>query len=402
MFKCALLQRICLLVCLFALSINILAFQAFPQEYHIQLHECLKQLENDRKNVNLWCTAGYFAKKLGLLTDAKKYYQSAQQLAPTHSRANRALSHIYLAEGDFTHGWPCYEYRWKQPPSYNREFHEYLQSGGTLHNKIVLLKGEYGLGDTLQFIRYAKLCKDRGAQVILESQPALIPLLSHCPYIDELIPQENSLPGAHQIALLMSMPLIFDTTLSTIPHEIPYLYADDKLVHYWHTKINPDTFNIGICWHADAHVDCTIKEIKEDAQRKSIPLSFLEELATIPNVTLYSLQKIYGLEQLSPTSSVIYFEKLDTDHGPFMDTAALMKNLDLVITIDTSIAHLAGGLGVPVWVLLPYQADWRWLLDRTNSPWYPSMQLFRQTGPRNWQDLIQTVKHHLKIKRILA
>jgi ADP-heptose:LPS heptosyltransferase len=191
----------------------------------------------------------------------------------------------------------------------------------------------------------------------------------------------------------MSLPLVFDTDELTIPHNTPYLYANNQLVEYWRKKLASDhTFKIGICWQADTHDNAREKAVKTDAQKKSIPLALLAQLATIPNVTLYSLQKINGLDQLNHTDAVQVFDNLDEDNGPFMDTAAIMINLDLIITIDTSIAHLAGGLGVPVWVLLFHHADWRWMLDRTDSPWYPTMKLFRQKQPDKWQSIINVLQ----------
>ena len=155
-----------------------------------------------------------------------------------------------------------------------------------------------------------------------------------------------------------------------------------KLTKEWQQKLATDkNFKIGLCWHADPHKNSNDMIVKLHGAEKSVPLKILAELSTLPNVSLYSLQKVDGLDQLidlPPHVQVKTFDCFDEEHGPFMDTAAIMKNLDLMITVDTSVAHLAGGLGIPVWLLLPYSADWRWMLDRDDSPWYPTMQLFRQ------------------------
>jgi len=302
-----------------------------------------------------------------------------------------------LALGNFAQGWPAYEYRWVNPPSYNQQLKHYLARNDTLAGKTVLLKTEYGLGDTLQFIRYAQKLKNKGATIIVESQKPLVQLLSLCPYIDTVIPAGGPLPNCNFTALLMSLPLIFDTTLETVPAHTPYLYADQQLTTYWQQQLSQDNkLKIGICWQADPHKNSNDTVAQKDAKKKSIPLNLLAQLSTLENVSLYSLQKINGLEQLAQLPDIYtvhdFGSTIDEQHGPFMDIVAIIKNLDLVITIDTAIAHLAGGLGVPVWVVLPHTADWRWLLQRNNSPWYPTMQLFRQQSPDNWQDVITTIR----------
>lgn len=347
-------------------------------------------------HADLLCNQGFVLRKQNKISKALTVYQKAQTRVPSpNSRIERAISHIYLTLGDFEHGWPAYEYRWVTPPSYNQDLKKYLEHGGSFQHKIVLLHAEYGLGDTLHFIRYAAELKKLGARVILQSQKQLVPLLSLCPYIDHVVSGEASIPAFDFEALLMSMPLIMHTTLATIPHQTPYLYAQPKLVSSWKQQLASDPhFKIGICWHADSHKNSNNSTVQRDAQEKSIPLQYLACLSELPGISVYSLQKIDGTDQLTALSrncTVKTFEHLDSEHGPFMDTAALMQHLDLVITIDTSIAHLAGGLGIRTWVLLPYAADWRWLLDRTDSPWYPTMQLFRQSKPGDWASVIANV-----------
>ncbi|MCX5922297.1 MAG: hypothetical protein NTX86_03140 [Candidatus Dependentiae bacterium] len=350
-------------------------------------------------NGDILCSIGFILKKQQKMQEAITAYEKARPFVDRTSKIERALSSAYLALGDFEKGWAAYEYRWINPPAYNQELKNYLNAGNSLKNKIVLLKTEYGLGDTLQFIRYAKILKDKGAHIIVECQKPLIPLLKQCPYIDEIVPEGRPTPY-HFMALLMSLPLIFDTTRVTIPTQIPYLYADQTVAAYWQEKLGQDThIKIGICWQADIHKDSPDEIVKKDSQAKSIPLNYLTQLAELPNIKLYSLQKVNGLDQLTAlprTNKIHHFDALDKEHGPFMDTAALMQQLDLIITVDTSIAHLAGGLGVPVWVVLPYAADWRWMLDRNDSPWYPTMRLFKQSQPGNWQSVINQMIQGLK------
>lgn len=367
------------------------------QKYDLAYKQALQEIETNPQDPQTLLSFGFILKKLNRYQEAIAIYEHARPFIAQRSTIERALSGAYLALGDFERGWPAYEYRWVNPPDYNQELKQYLAQGGSLRNKIVVLKTEYGLGDTLHFVRYAKLLKDTGAHVILECQKTLIPLLSLCPYIDEIHPQGSVIP-AHFFALLMSMPLILDTRINSIPNTIPYLYADQALIQSWKTTLNNSHFKIGICWQADPHTN-SHQTVIADAQAKSIPLADLAPLAHLENVQLYSLQKVNGLEQLdSHTNSIINFPDLDTAHGPFMDTAAIIKNLDLIITIDTSIAHLAGGLGVPCWLLLNSGADWRWMAHRDDSPWYPTMRLFRQKKPDDWNPVIEEVITALRKK----
>ena len=183
-----------------------------------------------------------------------------------------------------------------------------------------------------------------------------------------------------------------------LPHDIPYLHADEKRIDEWKNKLEHDTsFKIGICWEAQTYIDQSGKMVKNN---RSIPLSLLEPLKNIPGISLYSLQKGTGTEQLKTKPEGLIIQEFgpdfDTTHGRFMDTAAVMKNLDLVLTIDTSIAHLAGALGVPVWNMIIHNSCWRWFRNRTDSPWYPTMRLFRQPQPGDWKSVMQEVIHELE------
>jgi hypothetical protein len=271
-----------------------------------------------------------------------------------------------------------------------------LNKNAIAHKKI-LLRPEGGLGDTLNFVRYAERLKDMGADVIVACQKQLIPLLSRCTYIDHLIACGTALPEYEADATLMSLPAIFNDTDQSAPKKIPYLYADPALVAYWQQKLAADTnFKIGICWQVDVHNDASRIPIA----RRGCPLNYFATLSTIPGISFYSLQKYDGTEEISTISTDFQlhtFDDLDETVGPFMDTAALMKNLDLIITVDTAIVHLAGGLGCPVWLLHPYAtADWRWLAHRTDSYWYPTVRIFKQQEPFDWEGVMKRVKEELR------
>jgi len=228
--------------------------------------------------------------------------------------------------------------------------------------------------------------------VVVECQKRLAILLANAPGIDQLIPEGQEPPAFDFHAPLLSLPGVFQTVLATIPSTVPYLFADPALIAYWREKLDQvPGFRIGINWHGrvgDPH-----------AARRDIPLEHILPLAQLPGVRLISLQK--SAKPNAQTDSrnqlplVDLGDDVDRTRGAFVDTAAIMMNLDLVISSDTSVVHLAGALGVPVWVLLPSTPDWRWLLDRSDSPWYPTMRLFRQKAPGDWSGVFAEIHQAL-------
>jgi tetratricopeptide (TPR) repeat protein len=316
--------------------------------------------------------------ELGRLEESLACFEQVLCQNPGHVEAhfNRAL--LWLLQGNWAQGWPEYEWRWQAKASLLSSYQQPRWDGSHLKGRKLLLVAEQGLGDTLQFIRYAPLLKERGASIIVCCQKALLRILKNMPGIDALVPEGAALPAFDVYAPLMSLPGILQTTPDTVPANVPYLSADADLCEQWRRELSLlDGFKIGIAWQGNP-------TYKRDRCR-SIPFSHLESLSRLPGVRLLSLQK--GLGDLG--------SRIDEIAGPFMDTAAIMQNLDLVITSDTAIAHLAGALGVPVWLALSYSPDWRWLLDRQDSPWYPSMRMFRQARPGDWQELFQRVEAEL-------
>ena len=309
---------------------------------------------------------------------------------------NRAL--VWLTTGDFERGWPEYEWRWSQPGVVKREYAQPRWDGSELHGKTILLHAEQGLGDTLQFMRYAALVKQRGGRVILECQTPLVRLLENAPGVDAVLAEGSPLPPCDVRAPLLSLPLIFRTALDTIPGTVPYLHADASLVEQWRQTIGPSKrdggrcLQVGIAWQGSPTFRC-------DSQR-SIALKHFASLAQLEGVKLISLQKGPGTEQLQALAGqfpvVDLGEDFDTANGPFVDTAAIMSNVDLVISSDSALGHLAGALGASVWLALPFVADWRWLLEREDSPWYPSMRLFRQRQHGEWDGVFCRIREALK------
>ncbi len=313
------------------------------------------------------------------------------------ARYNRAL--MLLQQGDFGQGFPEYEWRLKTPEFPTCPFKQPVWDGSDLRGKTLLLHAEQGLGDTIQFIRYAAIATQKGGRVILTCHRPLIRLLSSIPGIEQLIPLGIPLPAFDLYAPLLSLPGILGTTLETVPAQVPYLQppeTDWKLdLEDWTlgqrmpaavNQPSPSShrpLKVGLVWSGGS--------LYKHNQTRSFSLVELEPLLQIPNVTFYSLQK--GIPQIEIAelgwdSRLIDLSDRLTDMA---DTAAAIAQLDLVITVDTAVAHLAGAIAKPVWVLLAKVADWRWMLDREDTPWYPTMRLFRQTKPNDWQSVIQQI-----------
>lgn len=325
--------------------------------------------------------------------EAVACYEQALRLRPDYAEAHWNLGLALLLRGDLERGWPEMEWLWRaKKPSPLAAFPQPLWDGSTLDGRAILLHTDQGLGDTLQFVRYAPLIKRRGGTVVVQCQPPLARILAACPGIDRLVPRGAPLPPFEVHALLQSLPGLFHTTLATVPAEVPYVFADARLVERWREELRAlPGFRVGIAWQGDF-------KHRWDRHR-SIPLGHFEPLARVEGVRLVSLQKGPGADQLRVLAGcfpVTAFERLDEEPGPFMDTAALMRSLDLVVTCDTALAHLAGALAVPVWVALPAAPDWRWLLQRADSPWYPTMRLFRQTAPGDWADVFARMAGELR------
>ncbi len=326
-------------------------------------------------------------KEQGRLDEALAQMEQALRLDPGDAAARWNRSLLWLLRGDFERGWPEYEWRWTQPAYVPRRFPQPRWDGTPLAGRTVLVHAEQGLGDTLQFVRYAPLLRARGGRILVQCSTMLLPLLASCAGIDQVLPESEPLPPFDVHVPLLSLPGLMGTTLGSIPANVPYLSADASLVDHWKQElaaVGPG-FRIGIVWQGNPRHPMD--------RRRSIPLEQFAPLAAREGVRLFSLQVGAGAEHLTALGE--RFAVIDLggrfDKASLADAAAAIMALDLVVTVDTAVAHLAGALGRPVWVALPYVPDWRWLLDRENSPWYPTMRLFRQRELGNWTEVFERI-----------
>lgn len=352
--------------------------------------DCYQQaLALDPNATDIYVNLGVVLEDQGQYEKAIACYNQAIALDPNCALAhlNRAL--LLLRAGDFELGFVEYEWRFQCPQQleyYHRdELSQPLWDGSYLSGQTLLIHAEQGLGDTIQFIRYAPLAAQRGARVLLECQQELFRLLTNVTGIDQLVVRGNSLPEFHVQVPLMSLPRIFGTTRETIPASVPYLTAPESLIQL---QVPVGTkLKIGIVWAANSQ--------HKGVRRRSCSLKHFVRLFKLPNTAFYSLQKGPQVAELAQLSGKLAIQDLSSQLNDFADTAAVIAQLDLVITVDTSVAHLAGAMNIPVWVLLCFNSDWRWMLGREDSPWYPSMRLFRQPSPGDWVSLLKHVEQAL-------
>lgn len=365
-----------------------------------------KLLDRLPNNASVLYNIAYTLKKMNRLHEAINFYHRALEANPNNSEAHFSYGLALLVTGDsnadnWAQGWEEYEWRWKRHDRQTmRQYMQPLWDGSDLTDKILFIWAEQGLGDTFEFIRYAKVAKDMGAKkVIVAVQKPLLDIMRLCPYIDQVIWTQEQPPYFDYHVPMLSMPFYTKVTLDSVPDEVPYLFADEALIEEWREILEPDTnFKIGICWQGNPNYSTQFLRMAVAA--KSMAVEKFLPIMNLPNVSVYSLQKTTGTDQLSglPDNAplIVFGDDFDQSKGRFMDTAAVIKNLDLVISIDTSICHLAAGLGVPTWNLLPNPPDWRWMLHCDTTPWYHNMRLFRQPTPGDWDSVISKVVTELE------
>lgn len=371
-------------------------------------------IDIDENYLDAHCNLGSALQSMGRLDDAIASFRRALEMAsgkaanddpnPGAADLHWNLALALLQNGDFDEGWAEYEWRWQNPSftTPQKNVPQPLWDGGDLTGKTILLHAEQGLGDTLQFIRYAPLVAAKGGRVVVECRGPLVRLLKETPGVDQVVEQaadkgqvqvagdvfgqEAALPAFDYHAPLMSLPHLFKTTLESIPADGPYLAppaeaAVDSRIH------EGGGLKVGFAWAGSP------TRAKDHA--RSIDPRRFEALFDVPGVRFFSLQVgggMGGFDKLAHADNVI---DLGADFADFADTAAAVKALDLVICVDTAVAHLAGGLGVPAWVLLHASGGYLWLQGRDDSPWYPGLRLFRQPAPGDWDSVFAIVKEEM-------
>jgi tetratricopeptide (TPR) repeat protein len=328
------------------------------------------------------------------LSDAIASYDRAIALQADYADAHFFKSTVLLLQGDFENGWPLYQWRWKTAESALRErhFQQPLWLGqAPLHGKTILLHSEQGLGDMIQFCRYAQRIVEEGGRVILEMPAPLIGLLRTLEGVAVLVEKGQPLPAFDYHCPLMSLPLAFRTTVNTIPSATAYLRCNGDKLAQWSERLGPQTKpRVGLVWSGN-----TSHAIDYN---RSIPLDTIAPhlSADVEYISLHKEVRPTDQATLDALGGAIrHFGNALQD---FEDTAALCTLVDIVVSVDTSVAHLSGALGRPTWILLPYVPDWRWMLERKNSPWYPSVTLYRQATDGDWEQVLTAVQTDLQEK----
>jgi hypothetical protein len=357
--------------------------------------------------VDAWNNLGLTLVDMKLHDEALQSYERALALDADWAEAHWNYALCLLQMGRLEQGWREYEWRWQRHriKASQRSFAQPLWLGEfPLEGKSILLHAEQGLGDTLQFCRYAPLVAAMGARVVLEVPKELMRLLATLGGVAELVEQGQPLPAFDCHAPLLSLPLAFGTDLASIPTVTPYVSADNADAQRWAQRLASDgapAMKVGLVWAGGNRPH--VAELRKTDARRSVTLETLRPILDVQHVRFYSLQKGPAAQQLRESQALCeriidYTDELDD----FADTAALVENLDLVITVDTAVAHLAGAMNKPVWVMNRFDTCWRWLLDRTDSPWYPGVRLFRQPALGDWESVVNELRDALSAESSLV
>ena len=342
--------------------------------------------ESAEARINL----GTFLQEQGRHAEALALFTEALQRKPSSIDAKWNKSLSLLALGQYKEGWQLHEVGLGVPHMRGDHAQEKRWNGEALAGKRLLIRSEQGLGDTMQFVRYAELCKAQGTHVIVSCQPALRRLLLNCPFIDELS-ENNADPDFDFHVPMMSLPYMFGTDLDSIPKKVPYLFVSEKTRAKWARNFaGARGFKVGLVWSGNPREKMIAAHLTD--MRRSMNLETLRPLFDVVNAQFYSLQKGAKIDQITTCGLEDEIADFMNDVEDFEDTAAIIENLDLVISVDTAVAHLAGGMGKSVWILSRYDACWRWLQNRPDSPWYPTARVFGQKSSGDWGSVIKEVR----------
>ncbi len=355
--------------------------------------QCLRQAANRQPGQAVpRSNLGAALREMGQVVEAEACFVTALDLAGDTVPARNNLATTLLQTGRLREGWALYETRWETPSLPPRPFTEPLWQGETLGDGVLLLHAEQGMGDTLQFCRYVRLAATR-ARVVLEVQSPLRRLLARSlPEVEQIVCRGETLPRFSRQCPLLSLPRIFGTTLDSIPAEIPYLFPVPAEAAAWQTRLAAlPGLRVGLAWRGN--------QAFADAKRKrDMDAAFLAMLRGLPGISFVSLQKDLSAEAKATAQSLLPMTDWTPELNDFSHTAALVAGLDLVIAVDTAVIHLAGALGCPAWLLNRFDPCWRWLRDREDSPWYPTLRQFRQANSGDWGGVMQRVAAALMLR----
>lgn len=360
----------------------------YNQDRHQQSVDAFKRiLSVAPDNIRALNNLGKVHHDMGELQIALSYYNRCIGLQPEYAEAQFNRAALLLAMGDYKNGWKAYEWRFKRSCAasvYPHRLNTPRWKGKNYRGQRLLVHCEQGMGDVLQFVRYLPMVKQRGGTLILEAHPALITLLSTHPCVDEIIvfdPQHP--PTAHHDlhVPLLSLPRIFDTQTDNIPVATPYIDIEPATAEPWGKYLQRDRVNIGLFWSAS-----------DLNPKRNLPITQCRAWFQDNNRHFIALQKGADKVPADLKNELSSFTELGRKLSDFRDTASMMSHLDLMISVDTAAAHLAGALGIPLWIMLPANADWRWSPFKAACPWYPSARIFRQPRVGDWQSVIADVE----------
>ena len=333
-----------------------------------------------------WINLGFALERQVRLAEARAAYDRALALDPAlaDARFNRSL--VLLAQGDYREGFREYEWRWPATGYPRPQFNGPEWAGGPLEGKTVFLYAEQGFGDAIQFVRYAAMLEERGARVLLRSHLELRRVFERVRGVTGIVAPQDVPPFDFHCSLL-SLAGLFGTTIDTVPAQVPYIRADAALAAQWRERLRGEApaLRVGLVW--------TSQSLMPDAAGKSAALAALAPLRNVPGVRYYSLQ--LGAAAREAAAGPVPMKDLTGAITDFDDTAALLDSLDLIVSVDTAVAHLAGAMAKPVWTMLRHAPDWRWYPDERQSRWYPTMRLYRQRRPGDWLAVAEEVARDL-------
>jgi tetratricopeptide (TPR) repeat protein len=346
----------------------------------------LRQLRQNPGDAWAHNNLGNVYRELGRHREALASFEAAVACDPELAEAHFSRAHELLLCGEYSTGWKEHEWRWKVKAlgAPMPEFREPLWDGAALPGKTLLLHAEQGLGDTIQFIRYAPMAAQRCGAVILECQPQIAGLLRPVRGLSRVIARGDPLPAFDAHLPVMSLPRIFETTVDSVPWNGPYIGAEPGRIEHWRHALEPGArLHVGLAWAGRSQY--------WDDRKRSIPLAAFAPLAGLAGLSLYSLQWGEAAAQISSLPGGMRIRDFGDAIRDFSEMAALVASLDLVISVDSAVNHLAGAMGAPAWLLATHAPDWRWLLERDDSPWYPSVRIFRQRKSGDWSGVIERV-----------